>query len=345
LAIRVDRVRAGRVRHASSPIGYTPADLQAAYSLPSKSEGVGQTIAIVDAYDDPHAEADLAVYRAQFDLPPCTAENGCFRKVDQRGGADFPDVDPGWAEEIALDLDMATAICPNCHLLLVEADAASMASLGAAEKTAVALGANAVSNSWGGSDMKDQYYGRYFHHSGVAITASSGDSGYGITYPASSKWVTAVGGSSLRRSSARRGFSETAWAGSGSGCSAYNKTTWQDPAQTGCSGRSVADIAAVADPATGVAVYDSLDFQGASGWLTFGGTSAASPIIAAAFALAGNTADVNDGSYVWTHRTSTNLNDIRSGTNGTCETHQQCAARPGWDGPTGWGTPNGVSAL
>jgi subtilase family serine protease len=220
-----------------------------------------------------------------------------------------------------------------------------MAGLGAAVKTAVALGANVVSNSWGGPDMKDQYYGRYFHHTGVAITASSGDNGYGISYPASSKWVTAVGGTTLRRSGTQRGFSEAAWAGSGSGCSAYNAATWQAADTTGCAGRAVADVAAVADPATGVAVYDSLDFQGAHGWLTFGGTSAASPIVAGVFALAGNASEVTDGSFVWTHRTATNLNDVRTGSNGSCDAQRMCTAGSGWDGPTGYGTPNGVSAF
>jgi subtilase family serine protease len=344
-AIRVDRVKAGRVRHTTTPAGYGPADLEAAYALPSESAGFGETVAIVDAYDDPDAEADLAVYRDQFDLPPCTTASGCFAKVDQRGSADLPESDPGWAEEISLDLDMVSAVCPNCHLLLVEADSASMAALGAAEKTAVTLGADAVSNSWGGPDMKDQYYGRYFHHSGVAITASAGDDGYGISYPAASKWVTAVGGTTLQRSSTQRGFSETVWSGSGSGCSTYNKTTWQDAATTGCAGRAVADVAAVADPATGVAVYDSLDYQGAHGWLTFGGTSASAPIIAATFALAGNTGDVTDGSYVWTHHTVDSLWDVRSGSNGTCASQQWCNAASGWDGPTGWGTPNGVTAF
>ncbi|HVT20127.1 MAG TPA: S8 family serine peptidase [Mycobacteriales bacterium] len=353
-AIRVDRVRRGRFRHTSAPAGYGPADLQAAYSLPSTTAGAGAgaTVAIVDAYDDPNADADLAVYRARFALPPCTTANGCLRKVDQRGGSDLPDVDPGWAEEISLDLDMASAVCPNCRLLLVEADSAAMAALGSAVKTAVALGADAVSNSWGGPDMKDQYYGRYFHHDGVAITASAGDDGYGVSYPASSKWVTAVGGTTLRRSATARGFTETArgftetaWPGSGSGCSTYNKTTWQDAATTGCTGRAVADVAAVADPETGLAVYDSLDYQGASGWLVFGGTSASAPIIAAVFALAGNTDAVDDGSYVWTHRTATNLNDVGSGSNGSCERTQQCHAGTGWDGPTGWGTPHGLAAF
>ncbi|HWC35948.1 MAG TPA: hypothetical protein VG650_14120 [Mycobacteriales bacterium] len=271
-AIRLDRFRSGRVQHATAPLGYGLADLQSAYSLPSGEAGTGETVAIVDAYDDPNAERDLAVYRAQFQLPPCTTANGCFDKVSQRGGADLPVADPGWAEEESLDLDMVSAVCPNCHVLLVEADTASMANLGAAVDTAVSLGADAVSNSWGGPDMKDTSYGRFFHHAGVAITASAGDSGYAVSYPASSKWVTAVGGTTLRRSTSRRGFAETAWSGTGSGCSADNATTWQQASTTGCAGRAVADVSAVADPATGVAVYDSLAFQGASGWLTFGGT-------------------------------------------------------------------------
>lgn len=342
-----DQDSATPLASVSYSYGYRPTDLASAYQLPASTgtPGSGPTVAIVDAYDDPNADADLAVYRARFALPPCTTANGCLRKVDQRGGSDLPDVDPGWAEEISLDLDMASAVCPNCRLLLVEADSAAMAALGSAVKTAVALGADAVSNSWGGPDMKDQYYGRYFHHDGVAITASAGDDGYGVSYPASSKWVTAVGGTTLRRSATARGFTETAWPGSGSGCSTYNKTTWQDAATTGCTGRAVADVAAVADPETGLAVYDSLDYQGASGWLVFGGTSASAPIIAAVFALAGNTDAVDDGSYVWTHRTATNLNDVGSGSNGSCERTQQCHAGTGWDGPTGWGTPHGLAAF
>ncbi len=244
---------------------------------------------------------------------------------------------------MSVDLDMVSAVCPNCHIMLVEADTASIANLGASVDEAVALGANAVSNSYGGPDMKDASYGRYYHHSGVAITASAGDSGYAVSYPASSKWVTAVGGTTLRRSTSRRGFTETAWSGTGSGCSAYNKTTWQDAATTGCSGRAVADVAAVADPQTGVAVYDSEDFQGARGWLTFGGTSASSPIIAATFALTGDTTHVTDGSYLWSHHTPAGLWDVSSGSNGGCPTAQWCNAGTGWDGPTGWGSPNGTS--
>jgi subtilase family serine protease len=342
-AIRVDRYSDGRIRHADTPVGYGPDNLRSAYALPAA--GDGQTVAIVDAYDDPSAEADLAVYRAQFGLPPCTTDNGCFRKVDQSGGHSLPTADPGWAQEISLDLDMVSAACPACHILLVEASSSSQANLGAAVNTAARLGAGAISNSYGGPDASDRSYGRYYHHKGVAITASSGDSGYGVSYPASSKWVTAVGGTTLKRSSrSTRGWSERVWSGSGSGCSSYNTTSWQSADLTGCDHRAVADVAAVADPATGVAVYDSYLFEGTSGWLTFGGTSAASPIIAAVFALAGNTADVADGSYVWAHHRG-GFNDVRSGSNGTCDTTRWCTAHSGWDGPTGWGTPKGVTAF
>jgi subtilase family serine protease len=339
-AIRVDHLRRGRVRHESSPVGYGPADLAAAYALPASTAGSGETVAIVDAYDAPTAEHDLGVYRAQFKLPACTTANHCFRKVDQTGGRSYPEPDGGWAQEISLDLDMVSATCPLCHILLVEAKSASMVNLGASVDTAVRLGADAVSNSYGGPDANDRYDGRYFHHPGVAITASAGDNGYGTSYPASSKWVTAVGGTTLSRSATSRGFTETAWSGSGSGCSTLNHTTWQDPAVTGCSGRAVADVAAVADPETGVAVYDSDPFEQSSGWLTFGGTSASSPIVAAIYALAGNTVNVVDGSYLWLNHTG--LNDVTSGTNGGCPTKQWCTARVGWDGPTGWGTPDGI---
>ena len=344
-AIRVDRYSGGRVAHATSPVGYGPSDLRSAYALPAAPAGAGMTVAIVDAYDDPGAEADLATYRSTFGLPACTSRTGCFRKVDQSGGHSYPTADPGWSQEISLDLDMVSAVCPACHILLVEATSASQANLGLAVDTAVALGADAVSNSYGGPDASDSTYGRYYHHSGVAITASAGDSGYGVSYPASSKWVTAVGGTTLRRSStARRGWSEGVWSGTGSGCSSLNSTTWQDRSLTGCGGRAMADIAAVANPLYGVAVYDSYVFETTSGWLTFGGTSAGAPIVAAAFALAGNTDQVDDGSWVWEHHTG-GVNDVTYGSNGSCPTSRWCSAHYGWDGPTGWGTPKGVSAL
>ncbi len=342
-AIRVDHTVKGRVKHESSPVGYGPPALQQAYDLPSATRGTGETVAVVDAYDDPDAGHDLSVYRSQYGLPACTSANGCFRKVSQTGTTSYPAADGGWSQEISLDVDMVSAACPLCHILLVEADSASMANLGAAEDTAVQLGANAVSNSFGGADASDSNYGRYFHHRGVAITASAGDAGYGASYPASSKWVTAVGGTSLTRSSTARGFTETAWSDGGSGCSTKNTASWQKQSLTGCGGRAETDVAAVADPATGVAVYDSDSYQGTGGWLTFGGTSASSPIIAAVYALAGDTDSITDASSLWAHHKA--LHDVKRGSNGTCPTARWCIARSGWDGPTGWGTPDGTAAF
>ena len=328
---------------AAAPAGYGPADLQSAYKLPSATAGAGRTVAIVDAFDDPTAEADLAVYRSTFGLPACTTANGCFRKIDQRGGTRYPRKDAGWAAEISLDVDMVSAVCPNCRIVLVEADTNSFANLGAAENTAAGLNPAAISNSWGGSDASDASFGAFFNHPGIAITVSSGDGGYGVEYPASSHYVTAVGGTSLTRASNGRGWTETAWSGAGSGCSTLNTIlSAQNPAVTGCAKRAVADVSAVADPNTGVAVYDTTRTQGRSGWLVFGGTSASAPIIASVYALAGNTAGI-DNNYPYSH--TSGLFDVTSGSNGTCPTSQWCHAGTGWDGPTGLGTPNGTGAF
>ncbi|SDN17625.1 S53 family peptidase [Actinacidiphila guanduensis] len=335
---------AGAKPDAATPSGFGPADLQSAYNLPSATAGSGRTVAIVDAYDDPTAEADLGVYRSQFGLPACTTANGCFKKVDQNGGTSYPRKDGGWAQEISLDLDMVSAICPNCHILLVEASSSSFANLGAAVNRAAATpGVVAISNSYGGSDASDATYGSYYNHPGIAVTASSGDNGYGASYPASSHYVTAVGGTSLSKASTSRGWSETAWSGAGSGCSAYNTAlSGQASFGTGCAKRAEADVSAVANPSTGVAVYDSTAYQGYVGWMVFGGTSVSSPVIASVYALAGNTGSI-DNNYPYTH--SSSLNDVTSGSNGSCTTSQWCTARTGWDGPTGLGTPNGVGAF
>jgi subtilase family serine protease len=319
-----------------------PADLQSAYKL-SPSGGSGRTIAIVDAYHYPTAEAELATYRSQYGLPPCTKASGCFRQVDQDGGANYPTVDAGWAQEAALDIDMASAICPNCRIILVEANSNYLTDLGASVNRAVALGANVVSNSYGGGEYGSETADEnaYFNHPGVAITVSSGDSGYGTEFPAASQFVTAVGGTSLTRASNARGWNETAWSGAGSGCSRYvAKPSWQGDG--GCARRTVADVSADADPATGVAVYDSTPYQGASGWLKFGGTSVAAPIVAGVYALgsfsgyAASIAYSNQGS----------LFDVLSGSNGRCKpVGYLCTAGSGYDGPTGLGTPNGVGAF
>ena len=341
--VRVDNL--GQPLATSSPSGYGPADLQAAYNLASASaaSGASQTIAIVDAYDDPNAESDLSVYRSQYGLPPCTTANGCFRKVNQTGGTKYPRGNGGWGQEISLDVDMASAICPNCKILLVEASSNSFANLSAAVDEAAKLGANVISNSYGGSEYSSEVSDQsHYNHPGVAITVSSGDNGYGVEFPAASQYVTAVGGTTLTKDGSARGFSETVWSGAGSGCSAYiSKPSWQ--LDTGCSRRTVADVSAVADPNTGVSVYDTYRQAGGGGWLVFGGTSVASPIIGSVYALAGNSATINYGSYSYSH--STSLYDIVSGSNGSCGGSYLCTGGPGYDGPTGNGTPNGTGGF
>jgi subtilase family serine protease len=336
------------------PAGYGPSDLQSAYNLATASgnNGAGVTIGIVDAYDDPTAFNDVNVYRAQYGLPALTScspstikssNTPCFAKADQNGGTSYPRTNGGWAQEISLDLDMASAVCPKCNILLVEGSSASFANLGTAVNTAVSLGAAVVSNSYGGSESSGEtsLENSYYNHPGVVITASSGDSGYGVQFPAASRYVTAVGGTSLTKASNARGWSETAWSGAGSGCSAYvTKPSWQT--DTGCAKRTVADVSAVADPNTGVAVYDSTAYQGQSGWLVFGGTSVASPVIASLYALAGNASTMSYGSYPYSHTSS--LYDVTGGSNGSCGSYL-CTAGTGFDGPTGLGTPNGTGAF
>ena len=320
--------------------GLHPFDLHSAYSLPAGGAN-GRTIAVVDAMDDPNAEADMALYRSTFGLAPCTTANGCFRKIDGTGGTSYPAPDAGWSKEVSVDLDMASAACPDCHILLVEAASADLPVLGAAETTAAKQpGVVAISNSFGvGEQPAETGWDSYFNHPGIAVVAASGDSGYGTVYPAVSPFVTAVGGTSLARASNARGWTETAWGGGGSGCSAYEpKPSWQHDG--GCSTRTTADVAANADPNTGWAVYDTYQ---TSGWVVAGGTSAAAPIIAAAYVLAGN-ATTAGPSYPYSH--TSGLYDITSGSNAVlCLTGYMCQAGPGYDGPTGWGSPHGTTAF
>jgi subtilase family serine protease len=234
---------------------------------------------------------------------------------------------------------MVSAACPSCKILLVEAKTASFANLGTAVNYAATQRVAAISNSYGGSDSAGT---SAYDHPGIAITASTGDAGYGVESPASFRTVVAVGGTSLTTSTSTRGWSEQAWSGAGSGCSTLNpKPTWQTSA-TQCTGKANADVSAVADPSTGVAVYDSFAYQGSSGWLVFGGTSASSPIIASVYALGGNLSGY-PASFTWAHTAA--LNDVTSGSNGSCPTSRWCTAGTGWDGPTGLGTPNGLGAF
>jgi hypothetical protein len=332
----------GAVQSFATPAGYGPADIQRAYKL-STTLGAGRTVAIVDAYDLPTAESDLATYRSQFGLPACTTANGCFRKINQNGGTTPPAANSGWGGEIALDLDMVSSACPACKILLVEASSASIANLGTAVNQAVAQGAVAVSNSYGGSESSSEasWDTSYYRHAGVAITASSGDNGYGTSYPAASPYVTSVGGTSLSRASNARGWSETTWSGAGSGCS-INEAKPSFQHDTGCSRRTIADVSAVADPNTGVAVYDS--YGSGAGWQVYGGTSASSPIVASVFAMATRPpAGVYPVQYPYGNPGA--LFDVTSGTNGSCGGSYLCTAKAGYDGPTGLGTPNGVAAF
>ncbi len=328
---------------SSFQYGLTPADLQSAYKLsPSGSPGSGPTVAIVDAYDNPNAEADLNAYRSEFKLGACTTANGCFEKVDQNGGTNYPRGDTGWGAEIDLDIEMVAATCPNCKILLVEAASNSFANLMAAVDYATANAA-VVSNSYGASEFSGEtnYESHFKQHPGVAITVSSGDAGYGVEYPAASQYVTAVGGTHLTTGSNIRGWSETAWSGAGSGCSSViPKPSWQTG--FGCAKRTVADVSAVADPNTGVAVYDSYGSRRGQNWYVYGGTSVAAPIIAGVYALAGPTGDY-PVAYSYTH--VSNLYDVTSGSNGSCGGSYLCTAKAGYDGPTGLGTPDTAAAF
>ena len=335
----------GRVGLSPNTInGYHPADLVDAYKLPSSTAGAGQTIAIVDAFDDPNAESDMAVYRSTFGLPDCSTANGCFQKVNEKGQpSPLPPADTtGWSEEISLDLDMASAICPNCHIILLEGKNNSFFSLARAVDSAVQLGANTVSNSYGGDEAGGYPFDKYYHHRNAIVTASSGDSGYaaGPQYPAGSEWVVAVGGTHLIHDTNARGWSETVWGGAGSGCSTVSaKPPWQtDPL---CSMRTIADTSADADPFTGVAVYDTYRFV--HGWTVFGGTSVSSPIIAAVYNLAGNAGKIHYAHSLYSAHPK-NFYDVVSGHNGSCGGTYLCTAVPGYDGPTGLGTPRGVGA-
>jgi subtilase family serine protease len=345
---------AGGITPAATVSGYGPSDLQSAYNLAAASanNGSGVTVGIVDAFNDPNAFSDVNTYRAQFGEPalascaPSAVKSSttpCFAKSDQNGGTSLPRTNGGWAQEESLDIDMASALCPKCNILLVEARSATLTNLGTSVNTAVNLGAAVVSNSYGGGESSGETSteNSFYNHPGVAITASSGDSGFGVQFPAASRFVTAVGGTSLTRASNTRGWTETAWSGAGSGCSAFiTKPSWQT--DSGCARRTVADVSADADPNTGVAVFDSTPSGGLSGWLVFGGTSVASPIIATVYALAGNASTVTYGSFPYAHTSA--LFDVTSGSNGSCGT-DLCTSGPGYDGPTGLGTPNGTGAF
>jgi subtilase family serine protease len=336
----------GAARKGVVPVGLGPEQLASAYQLAAaQGGGADQTIAVVDAFNDPHAQADLNVYRKQFSLPPCAAE--CFTQVNQSGGTKLPKINAHWIVEESLDLDVASAICPLCHILLVEATNASDLNLAKAANEAVALGATEVSNSYGATEFpSESSLDPYYDHPGVVITAAAGDQGYGVEYPAVSPYAVAVGGTTLE--STPSGWSETAWKDSGSGCSADEPSEiWQQAdadLATACGNRAVNDVSADANPDTGVAVYDSTPDQGESGWEVIGGTSVGSVLIAAVFALAGGAPNgTTPAQHLFVNLDD--LTNVTSGSNGSCSVARLCNAEPGWNGPTGLGTPAGIGAF
>jgi hypothetical protein len=324
------------------PRGYGPADLQDAYNLPVTA-GAGRTVAVIAVGDDAFLESDLATYRTQFGLPECSSVNGCFSKLNQTGagGPLVPVPDPIFAAETALDVEMVSAACPLCHILVVEANTASSPDLGTAVDIAAAR-AKYIGYSFGRSEFSGETtLDAHFNHPGVAIAVSSGDGGAGTNWPAASRFVTAVGGTTLLRTGTGRGWDETAWSGAGSGCSAFEaRPTWETPNVSACGLRRVVDVAAVADVLNSpVAVYDT---SRSGGWTLAGGTSAGAPLIAAIYALAGVPGSTE---YPAAYSQSTRaLYDILQGSNGNCGA-PLCSAAFGWDGPTGNGTPNGVGSF
>jgi hypothetical protein len=325
------------------PSGLHPSNIRAAYDLPSKGKK-NQTVAIVDAYDDPNVEQDLAVYRSAFKLGACTTANGCFRKVDQRGGTRYPAGDPGWGVEISLDVQAVSASCRTCRILLVEADDDSFGAIGAAVNTAVRLGATVVSNSYGADENAGMwdYAKRFYTHPDVAIVASSGDYGFtAASFPAVLRSTWAVGGTRLKKTKSGS-WTEDAWEGAGSGCSAYvGKPAVQK--DTSCYGRTVSDLSAVADPGNEFSVYDTYGLDEDNGWISVGGTSLSAPLVAGMIGLAGNATKVASPAYLYTHRTG--LRDVRGGSNGYCGGDYLCTAVKGYDAPTGLGSPHGLRSL
>ncbi len=336
--------------------GYGPAQLQAAYHLTKEATQPGGTVVIVDAFGYPTLAKDLAKYRKYFKLPKCGESSGCLKVLNQDGKPSPLPSPPtgsnaGWIGEEAIDVAMVSANCPNCHIVMIQATTNSGKNLYRAERTAANLHPIAISNSWGGGEYKGEERDakKYFDHPGIAIVASSGDGGYdyGVIAPSAFNTLTAVGGTTLRSASTKRGYSETVWAGAGSGCSHYIPVPkWQRKIEKklgGCSRRIVADVAYDANPSTGVAVYESYGPDGeAPGWQVWGGTSVGSPAIAAIYALSGNTRRI-PASLAYSN--TKHLYDVTSGANGPCTPAYLCTGEVGYDGPTGNGTPSGTGAF
>ncbi|MEU8634024.1 S8 family serine peptidase [Amycolatopsis sp. NPDC048633] len=328
---------------ADGPAGWGADDLASAYGLPSDA-GPDTLVGISIAYDAPNLEADLAAYRAQYGLPPCTTANGCFRKVNQQGlSAPLPQADFGWALESTLDVSMVSAACPSCRILVVEGNTPGFADLAETEDTAVRLGAPVVSNSYGARESGAPLaFASHYQHPGVTVVASSGDAGFtAANYPAVLPTTVAVGGTTLARDpSSARGWTESAWQYGGSGCSAYiAKPSWQK--DTHCGKRTVADIAAAAED---IAIH----YTDAGGWLPANGTSASAPYIAGLIGRSGH-AGTTQPSTIYAKAGS--FTDITAGNNDPagagkkCGNDYLCVAGPGYDAPTGLGVPHALAGF
>jgi hypothetical protein len=410
---------------AAGDYGLRPQDLHSAYDLPDSVAGA-QTVALIDAYNDPTAESDLKAYDEEFGLPECTTGDGCFRQVNQNGEAGNPpfpkttkeletarkgsraareeaEEATGWALEISLDIEVAHATCQSCDILLVESSAPSYEDLEMAEQSAATLGAGEISNSWAGSEegeTPELESASPFNHPGIVITAAAGDDGYlnwdaessaekgYVNFPAASPHVVAVGGTRLSLEAGSAWAGEAVWNGdhaTGGGCSVvFTAQPWQqsvsDWSGVGCgTKRAVADVAADADPYTGVAVHDTspeCEYSYEEGgvkhvayWCTIGGTSLSTPLIASVFALAGGANGVEYPAktlYENELKSPASLHDVTVGSNGecskpfledglsactpaeeaaSCASKAICLARTGYDGPTGAGTPDGIAAF
>lgn len=347
----------GRPAPAATPVGYGPKQWLNAYGLSGTASG-RQIVAVITAYDNPTIAGDLTTYSKTFGIPSLSTCSGaiasssvpCFKKVNQNGATSpLPAYNSNWALETALDVETVHAVCQNCSILLVEANSNSYYDLMAAVDRAVALGANVVSNSYGSVEFDSEWqFDSHFTAPGVAFLFSSGDAGYGPQYPAASNKVTAVGGTTLVLNSDNSYKSESAWAGAGSGCSVYqSKPTWQT--DTACASRTIADVSADADPNTGAAIYmtTSAGKKATGTWYQVGGTSLATPIMAAVYALSGNygTASTPANALPYALGNSGNLRDVTQGANGSCGGSYLCTALLGYDGPTGLGSPKGASAF
>lgn len=372
--------------------GLRPQDLHVAYDLPQAPVSP-QMIAIVTAGGDPKIEKDLANYDREFGLEGCPSETECATVVNGQGQRHpLPAVEGDVPLETSLDVEVAHAVCPGCSLLLVEASSATLAAFEEATDTAARLGAQEISISWGeGEPAQAPGEGAAFDHPGIAITAAAGDTGYlnwasaeaergRPEYPASSPDVIAVGGTSLELGAAGEWQGEQVWnrlephdEAGGSGCSTlFPAPSWQlelpDWEALECGEhRATADLAAIADPRLGVAVYDSAkNSEGHKpGWQRLGGTSVGAPLIAGAFALAGGAHGVPYPAQTLYRNAAWDsglLHDVTTGTNGACKlvlgrgcTFEEqaadcssraiCVAGPGYDGPTGLGSLHGIEAL